>query len=145
MADEVDFLVAKYQLVVKNIEFLDSYVPKGLAVYATFVAIALVNTEKITREPVTTIFFMLFFVAVTLTLYFLLRRISFLVLQQKQTAQDIEKKVQIKYDLGKYKHYRRFGKKDSAQQKSLESLWGFCCPLSYARWPILLLSPRRSL
>ena len=99
MADKLDFIVSKYELVVKNIEFLDSYVPKALAVYATFVAVTLVNTEKISREPMTAIFFVVFFFTITITLFFLLRRISFLVLQQKETAREIEKRVQVEHDL----------------------------------------------
>lgn len=97
--DGIDFVIKKYELAFKNIEFLDSYVPKMVVVYAAFLGLVMVNIEKISKVSDAVPFFILFILVVSLTVLFLLRKISQLVINQKETVRLIEEKFQSQIDL----------------------------------------------
>lgn len=98
-AEKLDFVITKYELTYKNIEFLDSYVPKMLAIYAAFFGLIMVNLDKVTTNLKSVPFLMIFIAVVTVTILVLLNRISQLVIHQKATVRAIEQKVQLEHDL----------------------------------------------
>ncbi|MEW8300237.1 MAG: hypothetical protein AB2712_15480 [Candidatus Thiodiazotropha sp.] len=97
--ETLNFAIKKYELCFKNVEFLDSYVPKVLAIYAAFLGLLMVNLEKVLGGKNTVPFIIAFIVIITITVLLLLKRISHLVDHQKKTVETLEQKFQIEHDL----------------------------------------------
>ncbi len=83
-------LLKQYEMAFKNVEYLDSYVTKSMAIYIVFIGAIITNIEKLSPIPKMMIPIIIFVVFVSAFLYLVLYRISRLIEQQINSAQAIE-------------------------------------------------------
>ncbi|MFC1883320.1 hypothetical protein ACFL2O_00985 [Thermodesulfobacteriota bacterium] len=93
MVEVKDVILKKYELIVKNIEFLDSWVMKTTAVYGVFIFGVLYNIEKIIGHNKTLPFFVIGMVLTAAIFFGVILRIDFLMRKQTKTLKKIDKRL----------------------------------------------------
>jgi len=87
---ENELVLLQYDIVWRKVEYLDSYIPKSMAVYSVFIAAVITNTERIIAHSKTVPFVVVFILCVSVFHYLILMRIASLVEIQIDTAKSIE-------------------------------------------------------